>query len=177
MLCAFCVFGVVCIYITRIWFYTLVYARARVPFPEWIRDLGAISGSLFAQFRPTVWPSSKVSLPRLSFFFFYNLFRLVSHFPVIRRFRPRLRCPFVFFFSFAYFRSDYINNYLSITFMLHFGFPFNATIRSNRLAPLGICPRQHTGLHQVIHTPSCLRRLLFFFFKYFLQDRTSAWIL
>lgn len=42
--------------------------------------------------------------------------------------------------------------------MLHFGFLFNDD-SLNRLAPLGICPRQRTGLHQVIYTPSCLRRL------------------
>jgi len=61
--------------------------RARVPFPEYVHGLDIINGSF---------------LPVLSYSVIFVKFvpsffiRPVSHFPVIRRFRPRFHCPFVF---------------------------------------------------------------------------------
>lgn len=126
--------------------------RARVPFPEmgpWLRYHKWIS---FCQFCPTVWLSSQVC--PLSFFFtiYFAPFH-TSPSSVVS-----VRDSIAPLFSLLPTKSDYINNYLSITLCYILVSCLTRQVALNRLTPLGICPRQRTGLHQVIHTPSCLRR-------------------
>lgn len=148
ILCIWC-----CVYLhTRICFFTpRVCARVSL-FPKWVHDLGTISGSLFASFVLRCGSRHKFA-PSLFFFTIYFAPFHTSPSSVVS-----VRDSIAPLFSLLPTKSDYINNYLSITLCYILVSCLTRQVALNRLTPLGICPRQRTGLHQVIHTPSCLRR-------------------
>jgi len=118
--------------------------RARVPFPEWVNDLGTISGS----FLPVLFYGFRQVCP-LFLQFISPRFTSPSSVVSVRDSIAPLFLP----------TSDYINNYLSITLCYILVSCLTRRFAQSASSIRYKSPRQHTGLHQVIHTPSCFRRL------------------